>query len=101
LDIEDDVVLNGLVLGRGCVEIQRGANVHGAVFADGLWGNDDLCWGDDTLDMTDDGQLTWSQCAVDRAFYNSGLRDYAVPAIGGGSGSLVKIGSRSFAEILR
>jgi hypothetical protein len=99
LDIEDDVVFNGLVLGKGCVEVQRRANFHGAVFADGLWGNE-LCSGDDTFDANNDGMTTWSQCAVDRALYNSGLREYATPTISG-DGPMVRIPSRSFAEILR
>jgi hypothetical protein len=99
LDLEDDVVFNGMVLGKGCVEIQRFANMHGAVFADGIWGNQ-LCGGDDTFDANNDGQMTWSQCAVDRAFYHSGLRDYATPTIGN-DGPTIKFGTRSFAENLR
>jgi hypothetical protein len=97
LDLEDDVVFNGLVMGKGCVEVQRLAHMHGAVFADGLWGND-LCAGDDTFDMNDEGYMTWSQCAVDRALYNSLFRDYAEPEIPPPGSGPRFLGSRSFGE---
>ena len=100
LDIEDDVVFNGIVMGRGCVEVQRRANVHGAVFADGLWGND-LCADDDVFDMNMEGYMTWSQCAVDRALYNSLFRHFAEPEIPPPGGGARFLGSRSFAEGFR
>jgi hypothetical protein len=100
LDMEDDVVVNGLVMGRGCVEVQRRANFHGAIFADGMWGNT-LCGGDDTFDTTYDGKTTWSQCAVDRALYNSGLREYAEPEMPPPGGGPRFLGSRSFGEGFR
>ncbi|MGD2215251.1 MAG: hypothetical protein PVJ64_00790 [Gemmatimonadales bacterium] len=100
LDLEDDVVYNGLILGKGCVEVQRLANMHGAVFADGVWGNV-LCGGDDTFDINDEGYMTWSQCAVDRALYNSIFQDYAEPTVPPPGGGPQLLGSRSFAEGFR
>ncbi len=98
LDIEDDVVFNGIVLGKGCVEIQRLANVHGAVFGDSHWTNS-LCGGDDTVDMNDEGYMTWSQCAVDRALYNSIFKPYAVPTEEPPGGGARRLGERSFGEM--
>jgi hypothetical protein len=100
LDIEDNVVFNGIALGKGCVEVQRLANVHGAVFADGFWGNV-LCGGDDTFDINDEGYMTWSQCAVDRALYNSLFKDYAEPTIPPPGDGPQFLGSRSFGEAFR
>jgi hypothetical protein len=98
LDLEDNVTFNGIVLGKGCVEVQRLANFHGAVFADSHWENS-LCAGDDTFDMNDEGYMTWSQCAVDRALYNSIFKDYAVPTETPPGGTPLRLGSRSFAEM--
>ncbi len=100
LDIEDDVTFNGIALGKGCVEVQRHANVHGAVFADSKWTNP-LCGGDDTFDINDAGYMTWSQCAVDRALYNSIFEDYAEPTVEPPGGRPTFLGSRSYGEGFR
>jgi hypothetical protein len=100
LDIEDDVVFNGIALGKKCVEVQRLANVHGAVFADSKWENS-LCGGDDTFDMNDEGYMTWSQCAVDRALYNSIFRDHAEPDVPPPGDGPQLLGNRAFGEGFR
>ncbi len=98
LDIEDGARFNGVILGRGCVEIQRGAVMHGGVFVDGdFWtGSSVLCWGDPPLNMNHQGTLQWSQCAVDRAILNGGLTEFGVPESTGGARLLR---SRSFGEM--
>ncbi len=98
LDIEDDSRFNGVVLGRGCVEIQRGAVMHGAVFIDGkFWtGGEKLCWNDPPLYLNHQGTLQWSQCAVDRAILNAGLTEFGVAESPGGARLLL---SRSFGEL--
>ncbi len=96
-DLEDQATFNGIILGKGCVEIQRNSILRGAVFADGNYGNP-LCGSDLNLDMNKSGDLKWSQCAVDRAMLNSGLKDYAEPSLGGGGGGLTRLVSRAFGE---
>ncbi len=98
IDFEDGVRFNGVVLGRGCVEIQRGAVFHGAVFVDGKFWSDDqtLCWSDAPIKLSHQGTLQWSQCAVDRAILNAGLTEFGVAESPGGARLLL---SRSFGEM--
>ncbi len=102
IDFEDDTRFNGVVLGKGCVEIQRGAVFHGGIFVDGdHWtGGVEgmgtlLCEPDAPLDLSDDATLQWSQCAVDRAILGAGLTEFG-EANAGGAKMLV---SRSFGEM--
>jgi hypothetical protein len=77
-ELETNFTYNGLVLGKGCVEIQKGANFHGAVFVDANYRNADLCAEDTDYDMNQ-GQpvIRWSQCAVNRAIEATRLYEYA------------------------
>ena len=77
-ELETNFVFNGLILGKGCVEIQKRAVFQGAVFVDANYRNEDLCGGDSDYDMNDrKPKITWSQCAVDRAIVGTGLARYA------------------------
>ena len=105
IDFEDGARFNGVVLGRGCVEIQRGAVVHGGIFVDGsYWSGgvpglgDELCEPDSPLDINQQGNLQWSQCAVDRAILGAGLTEFGVAESTGGARLLV---SRSFGELFQ
>ncbi len=114
LEFEHEANFRGMVLGRGCVEIQYGAQYYGSVYLDAtyhgetcdkstdLWVN---CNSDDSQDGPSNPcqQTTvfqWSQCAVDRAIRNSGLEEYAEPTVPGET-RVVPIGSRAFGESLR
>ncbi len=96
-DLEDDALFAGLVLGKGCIEIQYDAVFHGAIFLDGNYLND-LCSNDKTFDLNKRGHVTFSQCAVDRALLNTGLKEYAEPSVPSGSG-VRRLSLRSFAEM--
>jgi hypothetical protein len=93
----------GIIIGRGCVEIQRNAQVHGAVFVDANYFNQDLCWdgsdtaGDDPLQLTDNAELHYSECVVQRVLKETGLGEESVDQPGG----IHKIASRAFSEVLR
>ncbi len=77
-ELETDFVFNGLILGKGCIEIQKGATFHGAVFVDSNYRHEDLCGADLDFDMNEQRPtVQWSQCAVDRAIVGSGLDRYA------------------------
>ena len=71
-DIEQNVKLNGIILGRGCVEIQEGADVRGTIFVDGTY-SQATCSDDATLDVHDGGSLSYSSCAIDRVLTANGL----------------------------
>ncbi|UCC74314.1 MAG: hypothetical protein JSV86_07085, partial [Gemmatimonadota bacterium] len=97
----------GVILGKGCVEVQYGAQFYGSMYVDATYDgvtcdkSHDFyedCQGADGCDQTT--RLQWSQCAVDRAIYNSGLEEYAEPEIPG-SGRAQFLGSRSFSEAIR
>ena len=94
-DLDDDADLNGIILGKGCVELKDRGAFHGAIFVDGNYSNP-LCGSDVTLEVKRDAQLDYSQCAVDRAILNSGLESFAEPAVGGDGGEVQLLGSRAF-----
>jgi hypothetical protein len=89
--------LNGIILGKGCVELKDRGAFHGGVFVDGNYTNP-LCGPDVTLEVKRDAQLHYSQCAVDRAIKNSLLKDYAEASVSGGSGGIQMLGKRAFGE---
>ena len=66
IDLEDGMVYNGIILGKGCIEVQRGAVLNGAAFVDGKYGATDLCDPDMPLDINADGKVQYSSCAVER-----------------------------------
>jgi hypothetical protein len=99
-ELEDDAIFNGLILGKGCVEIQYEAQFHGALFVDGLYTND-LCGVDKVFDLNKTGHTNYSQCAIDRAMVSSGLAEYAEPQVPGESGGVQFLVSHSFGEGFR
>lgn len=94
-ELETNSRFNGLILGKGCVEIQKGADFSGAVFVDANYRNEDLCGGDLDYDMNDNQPVVrWSQCAVDRVIEATQLYEYAESE---GEGP-VFLSSRAFGE---
>jgi hypothetical protein len=94
-ELETDFTFNGLILGKGCIEIQKGADFMGAVFVDANYRHEDLCGGDSDYDMNDNKPtIQWSQCVVDRAIEGAGLDRYAESD----ALSPQPIGTRSFGE---
>jgi hypothetical protein len=105
-DLDDDSDLNGLILGRGCVELKDRGQFHGGIFVDGDWTNPLCAQGssDMTLDLKRDGKAYYSQCAVDRAIKNSLLKDYAEATVEGSGAAGVTgtrpLDSRAFMELI-
>ena len=104
---ETDAIFNGVTLGRGCVEVQKGAQYHGAIFLDAEYDGMTCdkssnfyvdCYGDQGCVET---KLQWSQCAVDRALTQSNLFDMVTPSVTNGGSAMTRIGTRSFSELLR
>ncbi|MGD2215249.1 MAG: pilus assembly PilX N-terminal domain-containing protein [Gemmatimonadales bacterium] len=102
-ELEHDSEFRGIVLGKGCVEVQYGARFYGSMYLDATY---DGVTCDKSHDFYEDCQgldncfhttLQWSQCAVDRAIFNSGLEEYAEPEIPA-SGRAQLLGSRAFLE---
>ena len=96
IDLEDGMVYNGIILGKGCLEIQRGAVLNGAAFMDGNYFNADLCSPDKVLDLNADADLQYSTCAIERAITGAGLEGYS--SSGGGFSLLA---TRAFAQLPR
>ncbi len=101
LDFEDDITMNGIVLGRGCVEIQEDATFHGATMITGDFFNDDDDWcdADDPLYVKGDSKLQYSSCVVQAVLAGTGLGQASAGA--GGGTTVRKIGTRWFAELIR
>ncbi len=98
-DLEEQSVFNGVLLGKGCIEIEDSANFHGAAFIDGYYRNEAVCMGDKDFAMNNGTATTkWSQCAVDRAIFNSGLGDWADVEEPAPPARPILIGSRAFGE---
>jgi hypothetical protein len=111
LELGREGEFNGIVLGRGCVEIQKRFQFHGALMVSGTYDGISCdaqgafidCRGNDSSSggMCDNTTIQWSQCAVDRVLSNSKLEDYVEimnPGDGGGARLLV---SRSFTEVFQ
>jgi hypothetical protein len=102
MDLEKNVVLNGLILGKGCVEVEENAEFHGAIFVDGFYRNEEACGSDDDFAMNDGrAEAHWSQCAVDRTIVNAGLEEYAEVEHQAGDSKPYLIHQRAFAEMFR
>lgn len=101
-DIENDMVFNGLVLGKGCVEVQDRARFSGALFVDGRYWGTEICNTDVAFDMhRDDATLKYSTCVIDRALKGTGLDAYAEAQVSGGSTGVSLLSSRGFGEWIR
>jgi len=91
---------NGILLGKGCIELQGGSVMRGAVFADGNYLAADLCAGNAVLDVKagggpGGGTLLWSSCVVERVLDAIALTGYA-----DGTGFEV-ISTRGFSQLPR
>ena len=96
IDLEDGMVYNGIILGKGCLEIQRGSSLNGAAFMDGTFFNAGLCTSDDPLDVKEDAVLQYSTCAIERAIRGAGLEDFAESSAG-----FTLLETRAFAQLPR
>lgn len=100
LDIEG-IRFNGLVIGKGCVEVQYGSRFMGAIFVDGNHFNTDLCEPDHAFEMNHystpnpEATVTYSSCVVQRVLQRTG----AGYAAGGGVRGAMRI-DRSFYQPL-
>lgn len=102
IDFEQGAVFNGIILGKGCIELQGGSVMRGAVFADGNYFNADLCAGDAVLDVNAQaeggpggGTLQWSSCVIARVLDALGLSGY------GDETGFSVIATRGFAQLPR
>lgn len=103
IDIEQGSHVNGVILGRGCVEIQEQSVFHGGVFVDGnYWtGKVDgmgslMCAPDDPFDVNRASTAQYSQCAIDRAIRAAGLEDFGEVRKPGGLELLM---ARAFSQL--
>ncbi len=98
-ELEWGTTFNGIILGKGCVEVQDGARFHGAIFADGRYRNEETCGSDMDYDMSDDSgsgaQATYSSCVVRRALESTALNEHT----SGTEGTL--LAARAFAELFQ
>ncbi len=107
LEFETNAHFRGVTLGKGCIEVQAGAQYYGSMFLDGSY---DGVTCDKSANLTetcgagrlcDETRLQWSQCAVDRAMRGSSLFDMAEATIPAESGGAELLGSRSYSELFQ
>ncbi|MGD2154062.1 MAG: pilus assembly PilX N-terminal domain-containing protein [Gemmatimonadales bacterium] len=97
-DVEN-LEFNGLIIGRGCIEVQGNSMIRGAIFTDGAYnGGCKIANNEDAYKQENSGSVQYSQCAVDRAIYYAGLAEYAEAEFPGGA---QRIKARAFAEEIR
>ena len=98
-ELEAPGTMAGIIIGRGCLEIQYGSQFYGALFVDGDYYNTSLCDGDEPLRTDTDGtRIQYSSCVVQRALAASGLGQQSVAS---GAGKVQKLDHRALAEPLR
>ncbi len=109
-EIEHEAEIRGVVLGKGCVAIQYGAQFYGSVFLNATY-EGVTC--DQSHDFYEDcranadkpceqtTRIQFSQCAIDRAIRNSGLEEYAEPQVPAAPGAVRPLGQRAFGEGIR
>jgi hypothetical protein len=101
-ELESPGTFNSIVVGKGCIELQDGSQSYGAIYLDGAYFDEDLCDGALPLNIRKGGNnlhtdLYYSDCVVQRVLAGTGLGE-----VGGGEGGTVKkLGSRWFAELIR
>jgi hypothetical protein len=99
-DMEMNLTVNGIILGKGCVEPEEDSRFYGAIFVDAEYRNLDICNSDYDYDMNDgDATVTYSTCAVDRAILGTGLDEYAEAEFPGEAGGAKLLISRSYVEL--
>jgi hypothetical protein len=101
-DLEMNLTVNGVILGKGCVEPEEDSRFYGAIFVDANYRNLSLCNSDKDYDMNDgDATVRYSTCAVDRAILGSGLDEWAEPEVAGAGGGAEMLISRTFSELFQ
>jgi hypothetical protein len=76
LDLEGDgLIFAGVVLGRGCIEVQDESTLYGAVFLDGAFFNQSNCPPDDPVHLQERGKIRWSSAVVGRTVEETGILD--------------------------
>jgi streptogramin lyase len=74
LDLEGDgLVLAGIVLGRGCIEIQDESRLYGAIYLDGAAFNPSNCPPDDPVHLQEHGEVRWSSLVTRRVLTETGV----------------------------
>jgi len=99
LDLEDGITMNGIILGRGCVEIQNTATFRGSVMVTGDFFNPGWCDADDPLYVKQNATVEYSSCVTQAVLEGTGLGE-ASAGEGGGT-TVQKLGTRWFAELVR
>ncbi len=106
-EVEHEAAFRGVILGKGCVEVQYGAQFYGSMYLDATYdgvtcdkSHDFFEECSDEDECTQTTRLQWSQCAVDRAMYNSNLFDIVEATIPD-LGPAQLLGARSFSEAIR
>jgi hypothetical protein len=109
LELGREGQFRGIVLGKGCVEIQKGHQFYGSIYVDHTYDGPSCdaggafidCRGNDSESggRCDNTTIQWSQCAVDRVIRNSALSDHAEVSNPGGSGGAQFLLSRSYTEL--
>ena len=98
-ELYSNVVFAGIIIGKGCVEIEAGAMFYGAIFVDGTF-TQLSCGGDEPLKLNDDAFGYYSDCVVQRV-----LRETGIGAATTGDGDVVaaaqRILARSFTQLMR
>jgi hypothetical protein len=109
IEFEDNANFRGITLGRGCIELQKGAQYYGSIFlnshydgvtCDKSWDMYTDCYHLQDPHYCNQTLMQWSQCAVDRAMVESGLFDMAEPTVAPPGGARL-LGSRAFGEMFR
>lgn len=100
---------NGIVLGKGCVEMQKGIQFHGSIYVDHTYDGPSCdaegafidCRGHDSSSggQCDNTTIQWSQCAVDRVLKNNSKLGEFVEIANPAAGGARRLSERSFAEI--
>jgi len=98
----DTLHLGGLIIGRGCVQIDGGriggpevnGHFYGSIMIDGhRWSPE--CDMSHPLTMDDYGTAYWSSCAVSHVLTHSAVADYL------DAGGIKPLGERAFQELIR
>lgn len=103
-ELESPGTMAGIIVGKGCVELQDGSQTYGAVYLDGQYFDQDLCDGAQPLTMRKGNAAThprsnlyYSECAVQRVLEATGLGSERASTQFG----VFKLNSRYFTELSR
>ena len=96
IDLEDGMVFNGVILGKGCIEVQRGSVLNGAAFVQGEYADNDLCNPDMPLDINEEGTVQYSSCVIERSIKGANLTGFGDEGAG-----YSLLATRAFAQLPR